>query len=284
MDKTRLSLRHRWTSTLILSLFWLTAAARAEELPPPFHKGERLCYQISWSFIPAARATLEVAVEDDLELGAAYHFIMTAKTLPAIDLIYPYRERVDSLVAGNVHHTLQYKKVQESSHPRDSIVRFDWQKLTAQYSNYGQASEPIAIQPGTLDPLSAFYYIRNQLQQAEPNLEQWITDGRKLSKGTARIITRETISIRGRSYRTIKIEPDTREVKGVFEKSPGAKMHIWLSDDTRKILVRLKSKVRVGSFVAELIEEESTIAGSEPVGRREAPVGPPLTGPKGVSP
>ncbi len=274
----------RWSATLTLCLLCLAAAARAEERPLPFHKGELLCYQISWSFIPAGRATLEVSAANDLELGAAYHFIMTAKTLPAIDMIYRYRERVDSLVAADIHHSLQYKKVQESSHPRDSIVRFDWHNLTAQYSNYGQTSEPIAIQPRTLDPLSALYYIRTHLQQGESSLEQWVTDGRKISKGKARVITKETISIRGKSYRTIRVEPDIREVKGVFEKSPGAKMEIWLTDDTRKVLVRLKSKVRVGSFVAELIEEESTIAGSEPLGKREAPLEPPLAGPKGIGP
>jgi hypothetical protein len=270
------------TRIITLCLLCLAASAQAEERAIPFRKGEFLSYQISWSFIPAGRATLEVAASSDRELDAAHHFIMTAKTLPALDLIYRYRERVDSWVATNVHHSLQYKKVQESSHPRDSIVRFDWHKLTAQYSNYGKTNEPIAIQPGTLDPLSALYYIRMQFPHCESPLEQWVTDGSKLAKGKALLLTRETITIRGKGYRTIKIEPDIHEVKGVFEKSPGAKMHIWLTDDDQKILVKLQSKVRVGSFVAELIEEESRISGVTTIGKREAPVEPPISGAKGL--
>lgn len=238
--------------------------ARAEAVAPPFLKGERLSFIIYWSFIPAAEATLEVAAEEDTPPGAAYHFIMQAKTLSAIDLIYKFRERVDSYVAANVQHSLLYKKVQDSGHPRDIVVRFDWDKHTAHYSNFGQATEPIPIQPGTVDPLSAFYYIRQHLDRQRADLEQWVTDGRKLSTGKAVVIGREELIINGKTYQTIKIEPDLRDVKGVFEKSPGAKMFIWLTDDERKLLVKLKSKVVVGSFVAELNEDDSVLPGSPP--------------------
>ena len=142
-------------------------------------------------------------------------------------------------------------------------MQFDWDKGVARYANYGEAIPPIPIQPGTLDPLAALYYIRTQALSGGFNLEQWVTDGRKLSRGKARFIQKETISIQGKTYQTIKIEPDLQDVGGVFEKSPGAKMFIWLTDDDRKILVKLKSKVVVGSFVAELLEGESVFPGVE---------------------
>jgi hypothetical protein len=235
--------------------------ARAEQAAIPFQKGERLCYQISWSFIPAGLSTLEVAPDSDN--GAAYHFIMTARTLPAIDLIYKYRERVDSYVTADVQQSLLYKRVQESSHPRDIVVSFDWQKEIAQYVNFGKPGKKlVSLKPGTLDPLSAFYYIRTQVLRGQTDIEQWITDGQKLSRGKAVVIKKETITIRGKKYRTIKIVPDLRDAEGVFEKSPGAKMFLWLTDDDRMLLVKMQSKVRVGSFVAELVEEESVLPGS----------------------
>ncbi|MBA3014450.1 MAG: DUF3108 domain-containing protein, partial [Desulfobulbaceae bacterium] len=226
----------------------------------PFQKGEKLSYLISWSFIPAGRATLEIAHQQDGDpAGAGYHFIMTAHTLPAIALIYPYQERVDSYTTGDLRHSLKYKKMQESRHTRDIVVRFNWTTNTAQYSNFGQTENPISVPAETLDPLSALYYIRSQQLSPPFTVEHPVTDGKKLSLGKAKFLNKESITIRGKTYQTIKIEPDLRDVKGVFEKSPGASMYIWLTDDSRQILVKLKSKVVVGSFIAELIEEDSVL-------------------------
>lgn len=259
-------------------LLFFCGGAQATTLLPPFHEGERLSFQIYWSFIPAAHVTLEVIPvfkgelgkieqgehvppDKDAVHGAAYHFILSAKTLPVVDLIYKYRERVDSYVAASIQHTLLYKKAQESRHPRDIVVLFDWQKGVAQYTNYSAAIDPIPIQPGTLDPLAALYYIRTQMLDDNFSLEQWVTDGKKLSRGKATFVQKEILSMQGKTYRAIKIEPDLRDVKGVFEKSPGAKLYIWLTDDERKLLLKVKSKVAVGSFVAELLEDKSVLPG-----------------------
>lgn len=246
----------------LCSLFWALLGSGAAPAAPaadlPFQQGERLSFQITWGIIPAARVTLEVKPVEPAGSVAAYHFILEAQTLPVIDLIYHYRERVDSYVTAGVQESLLYKKVQESRHPRDIVVQFDWDQGVARYTNFGEAIPPIPIRPGTLDPLAALYYIRTQALRGEFDLEQWVTDGKKLSRGQARFMQRETLSIHGKTYQTIKIEPDLREVTGVFEKSPEAKMFIWLTDDEQKLLVKLKSKVRVGSFVAELLAEEST--------------------------
>ena len=246
---------------LVLNMWFLfreapVLAAADTSLVP----GERLTYQIYWSFIPAARATLEIAPNGENSVkGAVYHFTMTARTLPVLDMIYKYRERIDSYVAAGVQYSLRYKRVQESSHPRDILVDFDWNKGRVQYRNFGKSSEPIRVRPGTLDPLSALYYIRSQPMTERFVFERWVTDGKKLSLAKASFVQKETLTIHGKNYQTIKVEPDLRDVKGVFEKSPGAKLFIWLTDDSRKLPVKVKSKVKVGSFIAELIEEESVI-------------------------
>jgi hypothetical protein len=58
------------------------------------------------------------------------------------------------------------------------------------------------------------------------------------------------------SFDTWLIEPDIKDVGGVFEKSKNAKIQIWITNDERRIPVLLRSKVIVGSFYAELIKIE----------------------------
>ena len=62
--------------------------------------------------------------------------------------------------------------------------------------------------------------------------------------------------MKGTDYNAFLIEPDLKDVGGVFEKSKDAKIKIWVTADHRRIPVRFESKVVVGSFVAELVAAE----------------------------
>ena len=48
------------------------------------------------------------------------------------------------------------------------------------------------------------------------------------------------------------VEPKLEGIGGVFKKSPGARVLIWLTYDARRLPVKLQSKVAVGHFTAEL--------------------------------
>ncbi len=87
---------------------------------------------------------------------------------------------------------------------KDLIVSFDWNQLTAQYSNFKK--ERITVPAGTFD--------------------------------------------------TYLIEPELKDVGGVFKKSKNAKIQLWITADRRRIPVKIKSKVIVGNFTGELVTAE----------------------------
>ena len=78
----------------------------------------------------------------------------------------------------------------------------------------------------------------------------------KLVLGIAKIVRKETIELDIGTYETYLIEPEIKDIGGVFAKSRDAKIQIWVSADHRRIPVRIKSKVVVGSFTGELIAVE----------------------------
>ncbi len=184
---------------------------------------------------------------------ASNHFILKASTYPAIDLFYKLRERIDSYTNKEITQTFLYKKVQTGNTKRNITVKFDWNKHEAEYTNFKEKLKPITIRNGTLDVLAAFYFIRTQNLIVGQTIERPITDGKKAVIGRLHVLKREVIKIRGEKIDTFKLEPELKDVKGVFQKSKHAKMYIWVTADDRKILVRLKSKVIVGSFVANLV-------------------------------
>jgi len=184
------------------------------------------------------------------------HFVMTAKTYPFIDVFYKVRDRIDSYTDVGMTHSILYKEQKRGRRKKDVAVNINWKKREARYSKNGKTRRLISILPGSFDPLSVFYAFRIHKLKKGLVIKVPVTDGKKCVKGTARVIKREKINVNGRTYDTYLVEPDLEHIGGVFEKSKNAKLQIWVTADKRRIPVKIKSKVIVGSFVGELISAE----------------------------
>ena len=241
---------------LIICFPGFTTYPSCQELP--FQPGEKLTFNLTWNLIPAGTATLEVLPVETMNGVESLHFVFTAKTTPFLDHIYKVRNRVDSYTDTNMTRSVLYKKtVQEGRRKADIEVTFNWEENLAQYSNFGVRKKPIPIQPGTFDPFSIFYYARMLDIGKGPEINQPVTDGRQFAIGAAKVIKRETINVPTGKYDAYLIEPDLKNIGGVFSKNPDAKIYLWVSADQHKIPVKVKSSVTIGSFVGELVSVEN---------------------------
>jgi hypothetical protein len=222
----------------------------------PFRPGEKLTFQVRWAFIPAGEAVLEVLPVETVNTVKSYHFVMTAKTYEHIDFIYMVRDRIDSYTDVGMTHSILYKKVKKGRSRKKVVVNFDWKKREAQYSNFREKMPPVSILPGSFDPLSVFYAFRLHELKENAVLRAPVTDGKKSVVGKARVIRKEKITVPTGVYDTYLVEPELEHLGGVFKKSKNAKLQIWVTADKRRIPVKVKSEVIVGSFVAELISVE----------------------------
>jgi hypothetical protein len=225
----------------------------------PFAPGEKLTYVLRWENIPAGKATLEVHSIKEMNGAAAYHFVMTAQSNKFVDFFYKIRDRIDAYADIDMRHSVFYKKNQsEGAHKKYETIEFDWEKNQARYSEPGKPRNPIELKPGSFDPLSAFYFTRVALTNGNPELvERPVTDGKKNIIGRAKVVGRETLTLKnGKTYDTILLEPEMRHIGGVFKESKDAKIYLWVTADERCIPVQIKSKVVVGHFVGELVDTE----------------------------
>jgi len=249
----RLSLK----AAVLLGIGIMAAATSPAADLRPFQAGERLIFELRWTIIPAGEATLEVHPDAKINDQPARHFVLTARTNSFVDAFYKVRDRIDAYTDPTVSRTLHYKKKQrEGRTKRDVEVRFDWDKAQAVYSDQNNTHPPLDLMPGSLDVLSAFYFTRLAALQPDTTIERPITDGKKNVIGRARVIRRETIAVPAGTFDTFLIEPELRHVRGVFEKSPNAKIQVWITADHRRLPVRVRSRVVVGSFIGELITAE----------------------------
>ena len=237
-----------------ITIFSSSYCLKAGEKDFPFHPGEKLTFVLKWTIIPAGESVLEVLPMETLDGVKAYHFLLTAKSNSFIDTFYKVRDRIDAYTNTEMTHSMLYKKKQrEGSSHRDIIVNFDWQNNKAQYTNFKEKQPPIDIIPGSFDPLSAFYFVRLFDFKEKSTIERPVTDGKECIIGKLSIIKRETIKLKNKTYDTYLIEPELKHIGGVFEKSKNAKIQLWVTADKRRMPVKIKSKVVVGSFVGELV-------------------------------
>jgi hypothetical protein len=249
---------HRMKLPHFFFFLWVTLAGipepgLAEERLMPFSAGERLTFELKWGLIPAGEAVLEVLPIETMNGVPVYHFVLTASSNAFLDMFYKVRDRIDSYTDIHMTHSLLYKKKQnEGNTHRDIVVHFDWEKGEANYTNYDRPKPPVQLLAGSFDPLAIFYRARLLDMKINASLEHPVSDGRKSVMGQARITKREVLSINGKTYDTYLIEPDLKDIGGVFQKSRDGKIEVWVTADERRIPVKIKSKVVVGSFVGEL--------------------------------
>jgi hypothetical protein len=224
-----------------------------------FRPGERLTFVLKWTIIPAGKAVLEVLPREEAAGREANHFVLMARSNAFVDAFYKVRDRIDAWSDIGMHRSLRYRKQQhEGGTRRDITVAFDWEAMTARYSNQGDARKPIPIAAETFDPLSAFYFFRCLDLAVGERIQHSVTDGKQNQLGVAHVIRRETVRVPAGTFDTFLIEPDLAQVGGVFDKSPNAKIQLWVSADYRRLPVKLKSKVIVGSFTGELVNMRGT--------------------------
>jgi len=215
-----------------------------------FCPGEKLTFEVRWSFIVAGEATLEILPHEKMDDLPVYHFLFTARTSNFVDVFYKVRDSINSFSNMELTRSLLYKKYHKG---KETEVIFDWKKKEARVVSDGNETDPVQIKDKTLDPLSVFYAFRVSQPDENNEIIVNVTDGKRLVRGIAKIIKKEKIKVSGKSYNTILFEPIMEGVGGVFEKSKDAKLKIWVTDDNLRIPVRIKSKVVVGSFIADLV-------------------------------
>ena len=81
-----------------------------------------------------------------------------------------------------------------------------------------------------------------------------VCDGKTTFPAKVTVVGKEDIKIGDKTYKAILVEPDLGNLRGIFKKDPSAKLQIWLSDDSDRPVLRIKTKIKHGTFIADLVD------------------------------
>lgn len=224
--------------------------------PMPFRDGEVLHYRIGWGMFEVGSAELKVE-KTTWNDEPAWQMTITSRTNAFADAFYKVRNQTTSWLNAAFSQTIHYENIQnEGKRQRDVVVEFDWHAQKARYTDR-LAEEShydwIAILPGSLDPLAITYFVRSLPLQVGAEFYIPTTTGREQFVSTVRVAAQERRRFRhmGR-VEAFRLEPDIKDVGGVFRRSSRASIYFWFSADERQLPLRMESSVAVGRFWAEL--------------------------------
>jgi hypothetical protein len=221
----------------------------------PFAPGERVELKISYAHLVAGRAV--VRVQKDEADPQALRFIAEAQSEGFFAWLFRFHVD-DRTVARFLPETACSlgieKHLREGKAQRDQVVRIDPETGVADVADAKVKQRRFQLDPCTLDVLSAFYVTRLRGVPEKGRLELPVFDNGEHYKLGVRFVKRETLDLPepfGEDTKAIVIEPQLVEGTGLFVKE--GKLQIWLTDDARRVPVRMKSKVAVGSVGADLV-------------------------------
>lgn len=248
------SRRFRFLLLLSLPAILCCPEAAAPEAAPghPFASGERFAYRVSWLGIHAATAVMEVGEAPSLNGRLALRLLTTAVSSPAVTKFYPVDNRVESFVDAEtlVPHRLLFRR-REGRRKNDYDVSFQHADGKVTGTKDGEAYT-VPIPAGTQDSISCLYAVRN-VSSLQPGFSQVMNVHHDKKNYRLEVHVEAIEKVRGpwgevEAIRTLVIMP----FQGIFMNQ--GNIRVWFTNDARRIPVRMKARVIIGSIVADVVE------------------------------
>lgn len=239
----------------------------------PFEIGEevthRVFYDASLFDLPAGTMTFAVAPFVEVNGKKSYQFKISLKSSPWFSSYYSVDDLAVTLVDfEELIPRVFTMHIKESSQLREARSIFDFDKLQATYwekkvtkkSGIEEKKQQWEILPYSQNVFSAAFYLRLFKWDLDKEYAFRVSDEEQnlIFRGAA--LAKETIKTELGPMKAIKIKPQFT-VKGVF-KDVG-NIFIWVSDDDKKYILRVETKIKIGSLVSEVVSIKKSLAGEK---------------------
>jgi hypothetical protein len=211
----------------------------ASALAVPFMVGERLEYDVRFGSLKVGNGSMEVREIAAVRGHPAWHTVFRIRGgIP----LYRVNDTYESWFDVSTLNSLRYHQdVDEGSYERKR--RYEIFPDRGMFRENDRPEEPTVANP--LDDGSFLYFVRTVPLEVGQSYEY--PRYFKAAGNPVRILVvrRETITVPGGTFKTVVLQP-TFQTKGIFSKN--GKAEVWITDDDRRMMVQMKSKLSFGSL------------------------------------
>lgn len=219
----------------------LGSAVAPPAMNHPFGVGEKLTFDVKFGPIKVGTSTMEVREISHIRGRAAYktYFRVQGGTF-----FYKVDDVLQSWIDTETLSSLRFtQSLEEGSRNRERHFEIYPDRAVYQELSKGPEEHPSVSHP--LDDASFLYFIRTIPLEMGRTYEfnRYFRPDRNPVK--VRVLRRERIVVPAGTFNAIVVRP-TIKTKGIFAENGEAEL--WLSDDERRMVLQLKSKMSFGSL------------------------------------
>lgn len=233
--------------------------------------GERLTFDINWSFLRVGQAELLLTNNQE-----GYEIIGRAWTEKAYNTLYTLRDRVSiqgKHTEDQFFLTSSYRaQLNENDYRADKLVTFDHQKNICTYTNQHKNSAPTFhdVEPYSRDMISALYALRQ--------MSDTIVVGELYTLPVMHYDRKYTYTLnvlKKERLKTIFGEKDVFQIQPILTRNDGKnkkrkdKLRLWVTADGQFTPVKIEIKLKVGTFRATL--KKANVADSPSMAPKDLP-------------
>lgn len=205
----------------------------------PFGHGERADYSVKYGPFSVGRASTEVFRLDTIRGREAWHILFHVRGgIPG----FRVDDRMESWMDTGTLASLRFRQdMNEGSHERERVFEIFPDKGV--FTEDQKEPQPTVTFP--LDDGSFLFFVRTIPLEVglEYSFDRYFRPDRNPVR--IQVLRKEKIQVPAGEFETIVIRPIIK-ARGVF--SEGGRAEVWLTDDSRRIMVQLKTHMKLGSL------------------------------------
>lgn len=224
----------------------------------PFRPGEEVVLDISYFGVDAGELTIQTLPFVEVNGRKAYRFHSIAKTVSVFEMFYKVDDFAETLVDFETMTPFSYVlHVKESKQLRDARALHDlakgrmffWDKKITKENGVEEKKQDWELPAYSQNIFSALWYLRTFTLRPGKKIKFRMSHENENLMITIEVVRKETISTSQGKLETVVIRPSAE--KEGEAKNIGQSL-FWLTDDDRKLMVRMESKIKIGTIVGSL--------------------------------
>lgn len=238
-----------------------TPSAEVFASPWPFPLGETAEYDVTFGPVHVGRARLAIEAIDTVRATPAFRL---AFELAGGAFFYKIKDRTVGWLASDPYRSLRFEQIlHEGSFRRHrryeldsdagSVLREDWDEEAGVYRPHPQQDDA-GLPPFALDEISILYLVRTlplEVGRTYTFHNYFQPEGNPV---VVEVLRRERVRVRAGRFDTVVIRPIIH-TEGMF--GDGGEAELYITDDDRRWIVQLRTRMKVGEIDMFLREAPS---------------------------
>jgi hypothetical protein len=207
----------------------------------PFGPGEALHYEVRFGSLKVGSGSMEVRGVESIRGRPAYHTVFRVK---GGTLFFKVDDTFESWFATDDLSSLRFHKDQNEGF-KERDTRYE---IFPERQMYDETTDPHPEQSSVATPLddgSFLYFVRTVPLEVGKTyrFERYFKPER--NPVTIHVLRRERVKVPAGEFDAVVVRPSIK-TKGIF--SEGGRAEVWLSDDDRRVVLQVKSRLSFGSL------------------------------------